>query len=557
MSSSRQKDNKEKGTFSGGAVFAIKVFDMQWQRVIVLEYMPNGSLDKRLYSDENCLSLPANVLLDQDLPAHVRCRFWNCKNVGTTRKHCSNQDSRNYAPGLRLYLRGIMLCDIGEIEEIKDKDHFSLVEFLSYTKDLGYTNVKGFYCEDNNELVQVTSDTQLLEFVKDLVDGDEFHVYVVHEVDELEELPAPTGLLPWSDPVDESVGINTEGTVENDSDLNGVDTELPGGDTNQNEVESDLPSNDTDVDVIPDEDDSDVDEELRSLRTERRNKRNPNLRQKRDREKKTITKEVPIDEAGVDRGFEDIGINKKDRYVGRLGGDEKYIDSSECDSDDSTDMLDAEAVVGVDLPGKRKSKKVGVHTSQPASHSSQFTAGQSSQGSCHPEPTSSFQPGPTRFNQPASTTSNSHASSTTVCGDTSRVKRARETAKTSQPPPFVDTSIPVTRGITSQLPTKTRQTAGQKRGRVATGEDSARGGPKRPTNGGSSNVGFGIYTSASGTQILNPGTSSQRILPTGLSYKDASLTGIDLGFKPRGLKWKNKDVVTTSQLQQMANKKKK
>ncbi|WMV07235.1 hypothetical protein MTR67_000620 [Solanum verrucosum] len=239
-----------------------------------------------------------------------------------------------------------------------DKDHFSLVEFLSYTKDLGYTNVKGFYCEDNNELVQVTSDTQLLEFVKDLVDGDEFHVYVVHEVDELEELPAPTGLLPWSDTVDESVGINTEGTVENDSDLNGVDTELPGGDTNQNEAESDLPSSDIDVDVIPDEDDSDVDEELRSLRAERRNKRNPNLRKKKDREKKTITKEVPIGEASVDRGFEDIGINKKDRYVGRLGGDEKYIDSSECDSDDSTDMLDAEAVGGVDLPGRRKSKKV-------------------------------------------------------------------------------------------------------------------------------------------------------------------------------------------------------
>ncbi|WMV45031.1 hypothetical protein MTR67_038416 [Solanum verrucosum] len=174
----------------------------------------------------------------------------------------------------------------------------------------------------------------------------------------------------------------------------------------------------------------------------------------------------------------------------------------------------------------KKYCKVGVHTSQPASHSSQFTAGKSSQGSCHPEPTSSFQLGPTRFNQPASTTSNSHASSTTVCGDTSRVKRTRETAKTSQPPPFVDTN-------------------------------SARGGPKRPTNGGSSNVGFGIYTSASGTQILNPGTSSQRILPTSLSYKDASLTGIDLGFKPRGLRWKNKDVVTTSQLQQMANKKKK
>ncbi|XP_055806712.1 probable LRR receptor-like serine/threonine-protein kinase At3g47570 [Solanum dulcamara] len=124
-----------KGTFSGGTVFAIKVFDMEWQGglrnfdseceilsnvrhrnlvkivstcsnldliAIVLEYMPNGSLDKRLYSDEGCLTLierlnilidvalameylhhdytvpivhcdlkPANVLLDQDLTAHV------------------------------------------------------------------------------------------------------------------------------------------------------------------------------------------------------------------------------------------------------------------------------------------------------------------------------------------------------------------------------------------------------------------------------------------------------------------------------------------------------
>ncbi|KAK4716323.1 hypothetical protein R3W88_014661 [Solanum pinnatisectum] len=235
-------------------------------------------------------------------------------------------------------------------------------------------------------------------------------------------------------------------------------------------AESDLPSSDTNVDAIPNEDDSDVDKELRSLRAERRNKRNPNLRKK-----KTITEEAPIGEVGVDRGFEDIGINKKERYVGGLGGDEKYIDSSECDSDDSTDMLDAEVVGGVDLPGRRKSKKV-------------------------------------------------------------RVKRARETAKTSQPPPFLDTSIPVTRGITSQLPPRTRQIAGQKRERVETGEDSGSGGPKRPTNGGSSNVELGIYLSASGTQILNPGTSSQRILPTGSSYKDASLTDIDLGFKPRGLR---------------------
>lgn len=39
-------------------------------------------------------------------------------------------------------------------------------------------------------------------------------MYVVHEVDELEELPAPSAVLPWSNPVKESVGINTEKSVE-------------------------------------------------------------------------------------------------------------------------------------------------------------------------------------------------------------------------------------------------------------------------------------------------------------------------------------------------------
>ena len=74
--------------------------------------------------------------------------------------------------------------------------------------------------------------------MKDLVDGDDFHVYMVHKVDELkEELPAPSSLLPWSDTVDEFVGINAEGTVDNDSNLNG-------GDTNHNEVESNLLSSD-------------------------------------------------------------------------------------------------------------------------------------------------------------------------------------------------------------------------------------------------------------------------------------------------------------------------
>ncbi|KAG5605429.1 hypothetical protein H5410_026921 [Solanum commersonii] len=124
-----------------------------------------------------------------------------------------------------------------------------------------------------------------------------------------------------------------------------------------------MPSSDTNVDAVPDEDHSDVDEELRSLMAERRNKRNPNLRKKTNpspRKKKTILEEVPIGEAGVDRGFEDIGINKKDKYVGRLGRDEQHIDSLECDSDDNTDIKDAEAIRVLIYQVEERAKRSGM-----------------------------------------------------------------------------------------------------------------------------------------------------------------------------------------------------
>ncbi|MCD9642145.1 hypothetical protein HAX54_028813 [Datura stramonium] len=85
--------------------------------------------------------------------------------------------------------------------------------------------------------------------------------------------------------------------------MNGSSPNLNGADINLLSSESD--------NAIPDEDGLDVDEELRFFRAKRRNKRNPNPRRKKD-----------------------------------------------CDSDDSTDVLDVDAVRGVDLPGRRKSKKV-------------------------------------------------------------------------------------------------------------------------------------------------------------------------------------------------------
>lgn len=58
----------------------------------------------------------------------------------------------------------------------------------------------------------------------------------------------------------------------------------------------------------------------------------------------------------VDRGFGDIGKNKAAKYFEKSGGDEEYLDSSDCWSEDSED-IDIDVVRGVDLPRKRKSKK--------------------------------------------------------------------------------------------------------------------------------------------------------------------------------------------------------
>ncbi|KAG5621688.1 hypothetical protein H5410_006906 [Solanum commersonii] len=61
---------------------------------------------------------------------------------------------------------------------------------------------------------------------------------------------------------------------------------------------------------------------------------------------------------------------------------------------------------------------------------------------------------------------------------------------------------------------------------------------------------------ASFSLLFGARTSSEKILHGPTKLKSASPTNIDIGFKPRGLKWKGKDAVNTSQLQQMkANRK--
>ncbi|KAL3358819.1 hypothetical protein AABB24_015751 [Solanum stoloniferum] len=85
----------------------------------------------------------------------------------------------------------------------------------------------------------------------------------------------------------------------------------------------------------------------------------------------------------------------------------------------------------------------------------------------------------------------------------------------------------------------------------------------QPTNNGSTqptirtkkpkhSIGFGIYTDIqNGRTVLNPGITTFERVISPETFKDASPTNIELGFKPYGLKWKGKNAWSTSQLQQL------
>ncbi|TMW80363.1 hypothetical protein EJD97_020939, partial [Solanum chilense] len=100
-------------------------------------------------------------------------------------------------------------------------------------------------------------------------------------------------------------------------------------------------------------------------------------------------------------------------------------------------------------------------------------------------------------------------------------------------------------------PTKLFSNKSHKRPYSSASFAAATGENRRPATG------FGVYSNlTTGAQVFNPGTSSEKILHGPTTLKSASPTNIDIGLKPRGLKWKGKDAVNTSQLQQMKAKKK-
>ncbi|KAH0781900.1 hypothetical protein KY290_001498 [Solanum tuberosum] len=131
------------------------------------------------------------------------------------------------------------------------------------------------------------------------------------------------------------------------------------GDDNEEENSYFLDFEEEDLDGVLDEDDSEVDEELRAFRENlRQEKRNEAAKSKERIKKSSKNQEVELGEADIDKEFENIFKNKEAKYIGRLRGNEEFIGSSDEPSEDSDEELDVLAQSSVDLPSRRKNKKL-------------------------------------------------------------------------------------------------------------------------------------------------------------------------------------------------------
>ncbi|KAG5621072.1 hypothetical protein H5410_006290 [Solanum commersonii] len=339
---------------------------------------------------------------------------------------------------------GLTYIGEGEVEYVGiDKDHFSLMELLFYTRDLGYVTV-------------------------DLGDRDFLDLYVQHVVDEVEIIKdgVLTGYL-----CGPTVGeiINEDG-VENSHNIN-------------------------------------VDEGLQQGAAQSEN----------------ISVEV-----GVDEGLQQ-GATHSENIIVELGVDDasdlKGVETNWAISDDSQEFTipdDDDSEIGSSQPPSSR---------QPRSCSQPPSSGQ---------PVGSSQPPTWRPSQYVS----SGQQSTSICDDTLIVRRVQQVGKGRERGRGKGRGRG---GDDTSTVTKGQQT-GRCRGRE--GASTSTRGNKRPKT-----VGFGIYTDdISGRQTLNPRSTCERVV-TPAVFKCTTPTNIDIGYKPRGLKWKGKDVVTTPQLQRMSNSK--
>jgi len=285
---------------------------------------------------------------------------------------------------LRWYHGGVLDLSSGEpiynggkVTEFLDVDidKMSYFELKDYIRELGYSTTCTFSIKAPNSgiLVDVDNDKDILDMMCSLEDGDVVEVFVRHLVDEAIVGPMliengshvdmgesgsafntrpsesenfnfgvgedhlnsedPVATFSTSPPFTTTPPFNTataDGATDDD-----IDVGPAGPDFSEEEVEgSDYSTEDSvesEAELVGDDDEeeygSDVHEEVRELRAEKRSFQ----RRKRRERVAADNEEVPVGEAGPDLGFDETGTGKVS-HEGRLGGDEPYFASSDEDS---------------------------------------------------------------------------------------------------------------------------------------------------------------------------------------------------------------------------------
>ncbi|KAH0711969.1 hypothetical protein KY289_007928 [Solanum tuberosum] len=278
--------------------------------------------------------------------------------------------------------------------------------------------------------------------------------------------------------------------------------------------------------------------------------------------------EIPSGPVGIYADFKDIYKNKRGRYEGKSGGDDVYFDSSNPGSDiseDKGDPIDSDEVV--DPPARNSSTKKngyttgtartatgesggvttstasigvtaggsgGATTKRPSTTSAastDVTAAATTTGENGGATTSAASTGVTAGESGSATTKRPATTSAASGGTTTAATTTGESAANISVN-FASVAQPASQFSTQQLTTSAN--GSKKSSKVKRG--GANPGYKRLRTEKPRTVGFGVLFGANGKVIERSGTTD-RVLHCA-PLKGSVPTNIDLGYKPKGLRWK-------------------
>ncbi|KAH0732945.1 hypothetical protein KY289_004133 [Solanum tuberosum] len=434
--------------------------------------------------------------------------------------------------------------------------------------ELGVENVETFGCRVNKKGVfyMLNTDSDVLNFLNGLKGADFVDVYVVHPisiplvVEEILVLPS-TNADVSSSPQQDNADVSSSPQIDRaDVSSSQPFDENENRDLNQNQpplvkeqsplVEEQAPAprveehsdSDSLYDIDENIDDlSDLDEELLEARQS-------NIQEQvKEKTARVNLDEIPSGPVGIDAGFEDIYKEKRGRFEGNLGGDDPYFDSSDPGSDISEDEGDpVENDEVVDPAPRKESTKIYF---DPTAKKKNVAAGTSAATSNVAAGTS-VASAATAGSQSSVNAGRSAGPST--CPSAGPSAGCTPSAGPSAGPsacPSADPSAGCTPSADLISAQQSTSSAGGQKRKTST---ALRGGAtlayKKPRPKKAKTTGYGLLFGSGGSVTARSGNTDRVLHSATLS--SSTPTNIDLGYKPNGLRWKGRAVITQRQLRE-------